>query len=263
MVGGAVVGVIAAFAGYGIVFGFAYAFILGFADHASSLFEALRVDPQLTDVLRSPWLLVLMAEVVVVAPLTEEFGKAVGGRWSRPSSRQEAFLAGIAAGAGFAVVENVLYALGGAWAPGLWIDILLARLPGAAVHSLASGLVLLGWWGRRHGERRREGIRLILGGVGVHALWNGAWVATVMAEQAYGLGATGGVYRIVTLSYGAALGAIVAAVLWWMLGRVASDDTAVSGLGDGRFLAAWVAGCASLVVPIAMAVLVFPGFYLG
>ncbi|NIS37015.1 MAG: PrsW family intramembrane metalloprotease, partial [Actinobacteria bacterium] len=70
-----------------------------------------------------------------------------------------------AAGAGFAVVENVLYALGGAWASGPWTAILLARLPGAAVHPLASGLVVLGWWELRREDRSSHGVRLMALGV--------------------------------------------------------------------------------------------------
>jgi RsiW-degrading membrane proteinase PrsW (M82 family) len=262
-VGGAVLGVAAAFGGYAVVFAFAYAFILGFADHAASLLDALRVDPRFTDLLASPWVLVLIAEVVVVAPFTEEFGKALGARWARPASRQQAFLAGAAAGAGFAVVENVLYALGGAWASGPWTEILLARLPGAAVHPLASGLVVLGWWEWRRADRRSEGIRLMAIGVAVHAAWNAALVALVMTESAFFLWSAPGITRIASLSYGAGMGLAVAAAMWWTLSRLSSSNSLAVGMSSGRYVAGWVVGCGLLLVPVVMAVLAFPDFYLG
>ncbi len=263
VVGGAVIGVAAAFGGYAVVFGFAYAFILGFADHTASLFDALRVDPRFTDLLESPWILVLMAEVVVVAPLTEEFGKAVGARWARPASRQQAFLAGAAAGAGFAVVENVLYALGGAWASGPWTAILLARLPGAAVHPLASGLVVLGWWELRREDRSSHGVRLMALGVAVHAAWNAAIVALVMTESAFFLWDSPGIPRVASLSYGAGMGLAAAAAMWWVLGRLSSNGPLAPSMSDGRYVAGWVVGCGLLLVPVVMAVLAFPDFYLG
>jgi RsiW-degrading membrane proteinase PrsW (M82 family) len=264
--GGAIVGIIVAVVSYGLVFAFAYAFLLGFATEGTELLDALRVDSRLTTVLASPWILVLVAEVVIVAPITEEFGKALGARWSKPASSQEALLTGVAAGAGFAVVENVLYALGGAWAGGPWTEILLARLPGAAVHPLATGLVVLGWWEWRNRSERSRSIRLIFGGVGVHALWNGSLVALTIAEIAFEVGSSLEAYAAVSLAYVAAMGAVAAAALWWLSSSVSGPserDRTLSGFADGRSLGAWAVLSASLLIPLVMLLLAFPDFYLG
>jgi len=263
--GGAIVGAVVAVVSYGVVFAFAYAFLLGFASEGTELLDALRVDARLTTVLASPWVLVLIAEVVIVAPVTEEFGKALGARWSKPTTPQGALLAGVAAGAGFAVVENILYALGGAWAGGPWTEILLARLPGAAVHPLASGLVVLGWWEWRNRVDRGRSIRLILGGIGVHALWNGSLVALTITEIAFEVGTSSEAYVAVSLSYVAAMGALVAAALWWLTGSVMAPvrDLSLQGLANGRVLGGWAVLSASLLVPLAMLLLAFPDFYGG
>ncbi len=264
--GGAIVGVIVAVVSYGLVFAFAYAFFLGFATQGTELLDALRVDPRLTTALTSPWTLVLLAEVVIVAPVTEEFGKALGARWSKPSSSQQALLTGVAAGTGFAVVENVLYALGGAWAGGPWTEILLARLPGAAVHPLASGLVVLGWWEWRNRPRRGRSTRLILSGIGVHALWNGSLVALTVTEVAFEVGSSMEAYAAVSAAYVAAMGVVAAAALWSVSGWVSAapeEDRSLRGFADGRSLGAWAVLSASLLIPLAMLLLAFPDFYLG
>ncbi len=263
--GGAIVGVIVALLSYGVVLAFAYAFLLGFASEGAELLDALQLDPRLTTVLASPWTLLFIAELVIVAPVTEEFGKALGARWSRPSSSQDAFLTGVAAGAGFAVVENVLYALGGAWVGGPWTAILLGRLPGAAVHPLASGLVVLGWWEWRNRRHRGRSARLIFGGIGVHALWNGSLVALAITEIAFEVGSSLEEYAAATLAYVAAMGVVAAAALWRLSGWVsrAAPDRPLKGLADGRTLAAWAVLGASLLIPVAILLHAIPDFYLG
>ena len=81
---GAVVGPAVAIVTYPLVAAFAFAFILGFADSGRHLVESLQADPRLVSVLASPWVIVLLVEVVTVAPLTEEFGKALSASWARP-----------------------------------------------------------------------------------------------------------------------------------------------------------------------------------
>ncbi|NIW73801.1 MAG: hypothetical protein GWN08_00815, partial [Gemmatimonadetes bacterium] len=80
VVGGGVIGGLVAIASHSIVLGFAYAFFLGFADAASNLLDALRVDPRVSSVVGSPWTVVALIELVAVAPITEEIGKALGSR---------------------------------------------------------------------------------------------------------------------------------------------------------------------------------------
>jgi RsiW-degrading membrane proteinase PrsW (M82 family) len=150
--GGAIVGPVVALASHAFVGAFATAFFLGFADAGRDLLEAFRVDPRLRDLLASPWVVLVMVDLAVVAPLTEEAGKALGAFWfGRPTTRREAFLAGAAAGTGFAVIENLLYAAFTGAFGGPWQAVVLARTVGSAVHPLASGLVALGVHDREAG----------------------------------------------------------------------------------------------------------------
>ena len=265
LIGGATVGVGVAIVSHAAVFAFAYAFFLGFADAGSSLLEALRVDSRLTTVLGSPWTILLLVELVAVAPITEEIGKALGARLARPPDRRHAFMAGVAAGVGFAIVENCLYATGAIWAAYPWEALLTGRTLGSAVHPLASGLVFVAWWQYRNGESRRSYIRDFAIGAGVHALWNGALVALTVAATAFEIGATPADPTIVSLAYTGALGAIAAGSLWIVTANVAADRDEVPELTalDGRVVAGWTVVAASLLFPVAVLIVAFPGFVAG
>jgi hypothetical protein len=110
----------------------------------------------------------------VVAPLVEETVKPLVTlpllrHLERP---RDALLLGAVAGAGFAVLENVLYATAGLR---IWSGILAVRALGAAVHPLGTALVTLGWHGVLRG-RPNSGRRWLSGyglAIGIHALWNG------------------------------------------------------------------------------------------
>jgi RsiW-degrading membrane proteinase PrsW (M82 family) len=259
--GGGVVGPVVAIASHAFVGAFAYAFFLGFAEAGQGLLDALRLDPRLQDVLASPWVVLLLVDVAVVAPLTEEAGKALGAFWfAPPKDRREAFLTGVAAGTGFAVVENLLYAGLAAAVGGPWQVVVLARTLGAAVHPLASGFVAIGVYDRREGEGTGALLRGYGAGVGVHALWNGSLVVLAVAgtvAEASGEATA----ELVQLAFSAVLGAGLGAVLWIRLGRVAED--AGEPTWSRAALAAWILLCASLLVPVAVIVLVFPLFYVG
>jgi RsiW-degrading membrane proteinase PrsW (M82 family) len=150
-------------------------------DSLEGLLDAL-AGREVAKVLTSPGFLFALVELAVVAPLVEETVKPLVTlpllrHLERP---RDALLLGAAAGAGFAVLENVLYATAGLR---IWAGILAVRALGAAVHPLGSGLVTLGWHGllRRQPdacpEHSRRGRRRWLGGyglaIGIHALWNG------------------------------------------------------------------------------------------
>ena len=150
------------------------------------MLDSLRIDPRLTDILSSPWVLLLLVDLAVVAPLTEETGKALGAGLARPAARRDAFVSGVAAGAGFAIVENILYASVAATVGGPWPAVVVARAMGAAVHPLASGLVVMGWWDARHGGGGPAMAKGFFAGAGVHAAWNASMVALVVAETAVG-----------------------------------------------------------------------------
>jgi len=142
-------------------------------DGLAGLFDAL-AGREVAKVLTSPGFLFALVELAVVAPLVEETVKPLVTlpllrHLERP---RDALLLGAAAGAGFAVLENVLYAAVGLR---IWAGILAVRALGAAVHPLGSGLVALGWHGVLRG--RPDSGRRWLGGyglaIGIHALWNG------------------------------------------------------------------------------------------
>lgn len=258
-VGGGIVGPIVAIASHAFVGAFAYAFILGFADAGRGLLEALRVDPRLQELLASPWVVLLMVDVAVVAPLTEEAGKVLGAFWfAPPRDRREAFLAGVSAGTGFAVVENLLYAGFAAAFGGPWQAVVLARTLGAAVHPLASGIVALGAHDRQQGGGTGALLRGYGAGVGVHALWNGSLVVLAVAATVGGDTRT---EDIVQLAFSGALGAVLGGVLWIRAGRVSEEPAEPAWSLPA--LAAWLLLCASLLVPVAVIVLVFPSFYSG
>jgi hypothetical protein len=114
-------------------------------------------------------------------PLIEEAFKTLAAgvvaRWARPNPAR-AFLWGVGAGAGFALVENVFNgALGGAegWPVGA-----VARLGATLMHCATGGLV--GWgWGQLWAKRRP--LRLVesyVGAVLIHGVWNAITVSVVL-----------------------------------------------------------------------------------
>lgn len=266
LVGGGTIGVIIALLSHAVVFAFAYAFFFDFADEASALLDRLRIDPRWSEALGSPWTLLLLIEVAVVAPLTEEVGKALGARLWKFDDRRSAFTAGATAGVGFAIVENVLYGLGEGFLGDPWQAIVLGRMIGAAIHPLASGLVVMGWWEyKRHRDLGRLAVRF-LAGAGVHALWNGSIVVLSVTATAFDTTSSFGTFTVVSLAYTAALGVVAAAVLWRVTAAVAdgrSGKLVTLDAGDGRLVAAWVVLSASFIVPMAVLLLAYPGFVGG
>lgn len=261
VIGGGTVGPVVALASHAAVAAFVYAFVLGFADTFTGLLDRFRADPELVDVLSSPWLLVAMISVAAVAPLTEEAGKALGAALSRPATRRQAFMAGAAAGVGFAAVENLLYVGFGAAFGGSWPVIALGRLLGVAVHPLASGLVMLGWWEWRNDRKVMSLLRGYLAGVGVHALWNGSIVVLAAVETAYGLsGSVIGSSRV-GLAYLAAFGAVGAVGLWQLTESVADERRVRGSAKEAGVLAGWVIATATILIPVTIMIIAFPDFY--
>lgn len=261
---GGTLGPISALLGHAFVFAFAYAFFLGFAEAALSLIETFRIDPALVNVAGSPWTLLLFFELVLVAPLVEEIGKGLAGWIRRPRTRVEAFMAGVGAGVGFAIVENVIYATGGLFFEGSWVAIATARTLGAAVHPLAGGIVVLGWWEWR--ARRDAGLlaRRLLIGVGVHAVWNGSIVVMGIVGESFGIDELIGIGSL-SLLYSAGLGAVAMGVLWRVASLVTADHAELGDFvgTDARTLGVWAVLASSLLIPIALLFLAYPGFVGG
>jgi len=263
---GALIGPLVAILAHPLVAAFAVAFLLGFADSGRHLVEALRADPRLTTALASPWVLLLLIELATVAPITEEFAKALGAVIARPRSRRDAFLFGVAAGVAFAIVENALYATLGFAFGSPWPAITVARSVGAAVHPLACGLVMLGWWEWRQAGSVGALLKGYLAGVGIHALWNGSLLIVAIVETVLTAGGTlSAPLAPIALIYAGILGVILAAVLRMVAAGVAEDRQPFDAVSfrAARPIAIWTVLSASLLVPVALLLLAFPAFYHG
>ena len=245
----------------GAVFSLVYGLVEPLTGSASDLLDDLRFDPTLVDVLTSPWALVFLVELALVAPLVEETFKPLGARLLRPGWRREAFLLGAAAGAGFAAIEDVLYASGWFASAEWWLPVAVLRSTGAALHILGAGLISLALYERRTGEGRgRVGAMWGLA-VGIHAFWNGSIaVAIILFEELDRDGAS--------LSWGVALSAVLGTMGMLLLGslvvagRWSSADAGerVLELTRPTVIAGWAGLAALMIVPTVILLLAFPGF---
>jgi RsiW-degrading membrane proteinase PrsW (M82 family) len=201
MAGGGILGLGSALIGEGLI-AFALAVAVtavvlmmpGGAERIAALMTDLQDPAWVTDLdnllpfLLSPAVAIsLLGLFSIPVPLIEETFKTLAAgvvaRWVRPQPTR-AFLWGVAAGAGFALTENLFNgALGGAesWALGV-----LARFGATVMHCLTGGLV--GWgWGQLWTARRP--LRLLgsyAAAVIVHGLWNAADVgAVLLSASAY------------------------------------------------------------------------------
>jgi len=130
----------------------------------------------------------IFIQIAVIAPLAEEIAKPlVTLPLIRQLTKRDTFLVGAMAGAGFATLENVLYA---GFGFSFWAGIILVRALGGALHPLGSGLVALGWRGILRNEKDAWTNWFIRFGIaaGVHALWNGGSliVLTLAGAQFFG-----------------------------------------------------------------------------
>ncbi len=110
---------------------------------------------------------------VVLAPFLEEMTKLLGimlMNYRRPSLAR-IFMWGLASGAGFGLVENLLNTVTGL---DIWALVMIMRVGATLMHCLGSGLMALGW--RYAVVERRPQRFLGLYGLSVilHAAWNGA-----------------------------------------------------------------------------------------
>jgi RsiW-degrading membrane proteinase PrsW (M82 family) len=225
------------------------------------LFKALAGE-NIAAAVTSPGFIYILIQVAIIAPVAEELAKplatlAVIGRLSR----RDAFLVGAMTGAGFAAVENVLYAGFGFH---FWAGILVVRALGGAVHPLGSGLVALGWRDVLRGEPKAWRNWLARFGVaaGMHALWNGGslLVITLAGAQFFGeLPSEIDVLGLSTAGTTLALLVILGLVALWLGGSVAQNMELTGGrdqqpvttdftLSD-RSIAIWALTCLVAIVP--------------
>lgn len=215
--------------------------------------------------LTSPMLLAFLIITALEAPLPEELAKAMGitffGR-KRILDERQAFMIGLASGAGFAILENMLYeglyAQAGGWS---WGGITLLRGIGSVLHPLTTGLVTLGWFRARNSGWGAL-LKAYLMAVGLHTLWNGGFLPFVYLTGLDYYAISEGSLSI----YGQGIEILLVAFLvmlsiglWWLLRRITGEmaqdvtpDLAPMSIST-RALAIWGLACLLIIVPIGAA----------
>jgi hypothetical protein len=120
-------------------------------------------------------LTVILLLFVILAPLIEEFLKALGVLLLgyRLRGRAEALLWGVACGAGFALTESLF---NGSIALEGWGPVMLMRWGASLMHCVASGMMGLGWHDTLVSRRPWRLLAAYAASTGIHALWNAAAV---------------------------------------------------------------------------------------
>lgn len=219
-------------------------------------------------ILVSPVILIFLLVIAFQAPIPEEFAKGLAAPFygrSHIQNERQAFLMGLAAGAGFAILENMLYqGLYAQWNGWTWGGITLLRGFGSVLHPLCTGIVALGWYRSGNG-RWLPLLKAYAAAVILHTLWNGGFDPLIYLS---GLGfvASGASSTEVSL-YGSSIqvGLIVYLValslgLWWLLRRITlqlAEDEAPELTPvrvSSRTVAVWAFACALFIVPIGAAI---------
>lgn len=258
-------------AAHGIFLAIGYGLVEPLVEPARELLDGLRADRTLLDLLTTGWTFLLIVELAVVAPLAEETTKPLAALVRRPRTARDAFLFGAAAGTGFAIVENMLYAGGWyLWFGGYWVQVSVMRMLGSGLHAFGAALMAWAWfqWRRRepHCGRRLAGAAFLA--FTGHGLWNGAIAVTHVLYEGrrefitalYGDAAAWGTVLMIFL---ASLGAVLVGALLWAGRRVAAghDPLAVSSaidLSRPATIGAWAMVTTSVLVPATIMALVFP-----
>jgi RsiW-degrading membrane proteinase PrsW (M82 family) len=213
----------------------------------------------------SPALIIFLVFTVLQAPIPEEFTKGLGvvvfGR-RRLTNERQVLLVGLMVGAGFAIMENMLYegvvVQVSGWS---WGGVTLLRGLGAVLHPVCTGLVALGWF-----RVQERGVGQLLKAyaiaVGLHTLWNGGFSALVYLSG-YGFYANPG--PSISL-YGTAVGVALvvfltalAAGMWWLLHHLVGQyahqarPRIAPAIVSQRALAVWAVVCALVIIPIGAA----------
>ena len=216
--------------------------------------------------LTSPGFLFALVHLAVIAPLVEEFVKPLVTlpllkQLKRP---RDALLLGAMAGAGFAALEDAIYA---GFGLRIWAGILLVRALGAAIHPLGAGLTALGWHGLLH---RRPGaghiwLRRYGLAVGIHALWNGGSLLVLTLIGANFFGTSRPEVDVLGVTAGGILLALLAVegVAVWVGARAVARrllpvDKALpkrEGVPIERAIAVWAVMCLLVLVPVGLAAL--------
>jgi RsiW-degrading membrane proteinase PrsW (M82 family) len=231
----------------------------------SALFDAL-AGSDIAQALTNPGFIYIFIHIAIIAPLAEELAKPlVLLPILRQVNREEAFLLGAFAGAGFAALENVIYAASGYE---IWSGILLVRSLGGALHPLGAGLMALAWHDVLCGEQGAwsKWVTRFAIAAGVHAAWNGGSLLVITLG---GAGFFGALPKEIGIPGYPAAGATLAflillgiSALW--IGRVfglgkspkvslEGGKTDASPAPSERTLAIWALACLTAIVPIGIA----------
>jgi len=242
--------------------------VLDFANtavrHVESLMRTLS-NQQIAEALTHPGFIYVFVQLALIAPLAEEIAKPlVTLPLLKQLSRCEAFWIGAMAGAGFAALENVIYAGAGF---SIWAGILVLRALGGAVHPLGAGLVALAWRDMLRGEAGAWRMLLRRFGVaaGMHALWNGGTLVVIALAGARFFGELPPEIEVLGLSAAGttlALLIILGLGALWMgrsvLNVVAESETEAAP-ADVRFVlsdravAVWALACLVAILPAGVA----------
>jgi RsiW-degrading membrane proteinase PrsW (M82 family) len=215
----------------------------------------------------SPLILVFLLVVAFQAPIPEEFAKSLGPvlMAKRIQNERSAFFLGLASGAGFAILENMLYeGLYASWSGWSWGGITALRAIGSVMHPLCTGIVVLalyrererkpGWFGRLG--------RAYLIAVGLHTLWNGGFEALLYLtgiDYFAGLGPSISIYGLYIETLLVIYLLILSAGLWMLLRHILNDlsedvqTDLVTHLVSRRALGVWAVVCVVVIVPIGAA----------
>jgi hypothetical protein len=208
----------------------------------------------------SPLILVFLAITALEAPIPEEFAKALGipmfGR-ARIQNERQAFAIGLASGAGFAILENMLYegihAYYNGWS---WGGITLLRSIGTVFHPIGTGIIALGWFRMREGGAGKL-FKAYLLSVGLHTLWNGGFEPLVyLTGLDYYTDPSVSIYgeTLSTLLIGYLV--LLSLGLWWLLRRIVNEISErvtpdlQSAPVSSRLIAIWAVACAAIIIPI-------------
>jgi hypothetical protein len=210
----------------------------------------------------SPLIIIFLAVVAMQAPIPEEFAKALGipmfGRL-RITNERQAFAIGLASGAGFAILENMLYeglyASYNGWG---WAGITLLRSFGAVLHPVCTGIVALGWFRMKDGGAGKL-FKAYLLSVGLHTLWNGGFEPLVYLTGIDYFAGSGSSLSL----YGETLNTLLVAYLillslglWLLLRRIVNQiservtPVLTPASVSRRALAIWAITSAFVIVPI-------------
>jgi RsiW-degrading membrane proteinase PrsW (M82 family) len=126
----------------------------------------------------TPQLIATIVLTAAVAPLVEEGFKPVGpltiiGRIRGPA---EAFILGMAAGIGFAILETTEYI--GGFGGADWIIVAMERIGAGLIHGVGAGMAMLGWYyifrGKGVSQRYLKGFGAIIYAILQHGIFNGS-----------------------------------------------------------------------------------------